>query len=421
MALIYKVNLTSSPTPVQDNERAGILDVLRGFALLGILVINIIGFSGYGNLTVDMKQEIATYPIDKYLSALQIGLAEGKFYSIFSFLFGIGFSIILVRLKQKRHNAFKVFYRRLFYLLIIGLIHIYFLWEGDILILYALLGMLLPLFINVSNRWLLIFSGLLILSPILIDAAKMVFDFRLGGWLESIAISIDKRTGIPLDDGFRRYLYRDGSGWQEYRNWQQSGLFYRFTGILDSNRIPKVLGMFLLGYYVGRNKIYANLHQYKNLFKKILIYGLIIGIPANVGMVYSIWGENWSPGVDMLNTVAYALGVVPLALAYVTGLCLYWIKKNGQTKLLIFAPVGRMALTNYIMQTILGIIIFYEVGLGWGGYIGPALFLPFAFIIFIFQVIFSRYWLKYFSYGPIEWIWRQLTYRKRFPILKKES
>ncbi|TBW28706.1 DUF418 domain-containing protein [Gramella sp. KN1008] len=411
--------IIDNSSPINLSERADILDVLRGFALFGILVINIIAFSGYGFLTNDMKLEISTYSIDTYLSALQTGLAEGKFYSLFSLLFGIGFSIILMRLRQKGVNAFKIFYRRLFYLLIFGLIHIYFLWEGDILVLYAILGMILPLFINVSDRSLLIIGITLILSPILIDTAKLIFDFKIAGWLENIAIQVDAKTGVPLDNGYRRYLFREGSGWVEFWNWRQSGPFYRFSSILESSRIPKVLGMFLLGYVVGRNKIFSKLSNYKALFTKILKFGLIIGIPSTLIMVYIEWSNDSSIEVNLLYTVSYAFGVVPLALAYATGLALHWIKTGGKSKLLIFAPVGRMALTNYILQTVLAVLIFYELGLGLGGYIGPSIFLPIAIIIFVFQVILSKIWLKYFNYGPLEWIWRTLTYHKRIPFRKE--
>ncbi len=408
------------PTPIQTSDRADILDIVRGFALFGILVINIIGFSGYNFFTAEMKQQIVTYPVDKYLSAILTALAEGKFYSIFSLLFGIGFSIIFMRLKAKGISPFSIFYRRLFYLLVFGLIHIYFLWEGDILILYAVLGMLLPLFTNVSDRRLLLLAVLLILSPIVIDAAKVYFDYRPGEWLENYASSIDERNGVPLDDGYRRYLYSPGSGWVEFWNWQQSAMFYRFSGLLEDNRIPKVLGMFLLGYMAGRNEVYNNISKYGGLLKKVIVYGLIIGIPATLIMVYTVQTENWweSTRLSLTHTVSYALGVVPLALVYVSALSLLWVKRGGRSKLLIFAPVGRMALTNYIMQTVLGILIFYGGGLSLGGYIGPTYFLPIGILLFIFQVIFSSLWLQHFNYGPLEWLWRVLTYQKWIPIKK---
>ncbi|MGI8582926.1 MAG: hypothetical protein ACR2KX_12045, partial [Chitinophagaceae bacterium] len=114
--------------PVKDSDRSPILDVLRGIAIVGIFINNIYGFSGYGFFTEEYKMQLSTYPIDKVISFLQTMFVEGKFYSLFSLLFGIGFSIIIIRSDQKGMNAFKVFYRRLAILFLIGAAHIYFLW-----------------------------------------------------------------------------------------------------------------------------------------------------------------------------------------------------------------------------------------------------------------------------------------------------
>ncbi len=180
MITTYKLELKQPATPVQQQERAQILDVLRGLAILGIFINNIYGFSGYGNFTDESKQPFSTYPIDKVISFLQIMLVEGKFYSLFSLLFGIGFSIIIIRNEQKGMNAFKVFYRRLAILFLIGAAHIYFLWDGDILLLYAMLGFVLPLFKKCSDRGLLIWAAVLILSPLAIDVIKILLQGNPG-------------------------------------------------------------------------------------------------------------------------------------------------------------------------------------------------------------------------------------------------
>ena len=125
--------------------------------------------------------------------------------------------------------------------------------------------------------------------------------------------------------------------------------------------------------------------------------------------------------LGLAHTTFYAISVVPLSLAYVSWLCLHWVKTKGNTRFKWLAPLGRMALTNYIMQTLLGIFIFYGVGFGLGGDIGPTLFFPIAFGIYIFQIMFSKWWLTHFYYGPLEWIWRMLTYGKRLKIVKEKS
>lgn len=256
-------------SPVQKTDRAQILDVLRGLAICGILLNNIYAFSGYGMLTDEMREkQFSTFPVDVILNVLQITFVEGKFYSLFSLLFGIGFSIILIRNEQKGVNGLKVFYRRLFILLLIGTFHLFFLWEGDILVLYALIGFVLPLFRKCSDKSLIIWAAVLISLPIFINVIKILTQWSPGGFLFSIGESLDVKTGMAKDEAWRTWLFKEGSGWQEWRTWQTSGPVWRYQYILDSNRIPKVLGMFLIGFYVGRKMIYANLGQHISLLKK---------------------------------------------------------------------------------------------------------------------------------------------------------
>jgi uncharacterized protein len=243
---------------------------------------------------------------------------------------------------------------------------------------------------------------------------------KTGAFLETIAQRIDKATGVPLDDSYRQYLYRDGSGWQEWRNWQASGFFYRYSYIIESNRIPKVLGMFLLGFYAGRKMIYTNLENYIPILKKIRKLGFIIGIPSSLALAYFEIDKKAVPdAIGLLDTFCYAISVVPLSLAYVSTICLHWVKMNGNSKWKWLAPVGRMALTNYLTQTILCITLFYGAGLGFGGNIGPVVFVPIAIGIYLLQIIYSNWWFKHFNYGPFEWVWRQLTYGKSLPLKKK--
>ena len=416
--------MTNNALPVSLNERSDILDALRGFALIGVLLDNIVGFSGWGFMTQSMREALPTWPADGILGLLELTFIKGKFYSLFSLLFGIGFSIILTRNAQKGTNPLKIFYRRLIILMLFGAAHLYFLWEGDILLLYSVIGLLLPLFRKCSDKALLIWAATLILSPILIDTIKILLNIKAGEFLESIAKRIDTTNGIPIDDSYASYLYKEGSGWQEWRNWQESGFFWRYSDLIESNRIPKVLGMFLLGFYAGRKMIYANLENYVSLFKQIRRWGFIVGIPAAIAATYFQIFANAhmkSALANMGHTIFYACSVVPLCLAYVSTICLHWVKRKGKTKWKGLAPVGRMALTNYLMQTILCITIFYGVGFGIGGSIGPSVYYPIAICIYILQILYSNLWFKYFNYGPFEWIWRMLTYGKRLRNLKTKS
>lgn len=411
-----------SPAPVLQNERAAILDILRGFALLGVMLDNLFGFTGWGYLTQPQREALPTWPADGIAGMLELTFVNGKFYSIFSLLFGIGFSIILTRNEQRGTNPLKIFYRRLFILLAIGAAHLFLLWEGDILFLYAAIGLVLPLFRKCSNRTLLVWALVLIGLPVLLDTLSVLFHYKNGSYLEALGRQIDIRTGVPTDDQLGKYLYRDGSGWAEWRNWQASGFLYRYAYILDSNRIPKVLGLFLLGFYAGRNMIYAKPENYVPLFKWLRKWGFITGIPAAVACTgFEIFAKGIPAVTGLGHTFFYAVSVVPLALAYTSVICLRWIRKDGNSRLKILAPVGRMALTNYIMQTLLGIFIYYGVGLRQGGHTGPVIFLTAGIAVFALQVAWSNWWFRYFNYGPLEWIWRQLTYGKKLPLKKASN
>jgi len=410
---------TQTALPVLQTERSDILDVLRGFALLGVLLDNIFGFTGWGFLTQSMREALPTWPADGIVALSEFTFIKGKFYSLFSLLFGIGFSIILIRNEQRGINPLKIFYRRLFILLLIGAGHLFLLWEGDILMLYALIGMLLPLFRKCSDKALLIWAAALILSPILIDIVKVLLHVKTGDFIEAIAKRIDTSNGVPTDDSYAQYLFKEGSGWQEWRNWQRSGFFWRYSDLIESNRIPKVLGMFLLGFYAGRKMIYANLENYISLFKRLRRWGFIIGIPSAITCTYfSIFQKSIPNPLGLGNTFFYAFSVVPLCLAYTSVICLHWIKRKGNSKLKVLAPVGRMALTNYLMQTIIGITLYYGVGFGFGGNIGPVIYIPIGLAVYVLQIIYSNLWFRYFNYGPMEWIWRQLTYWKKLPLRK---
>lgn len=411
---------TLAPAPVQLNERAEILDVLRGLAILGIFIANSANFSGYVFLDEDKQKELFTYASDQWVRYFFIALIEGKFYSLFSLLFGIGFSIILVRNEQKGRNPLPVFYRRLSILMVFGFAHALLLWDGDILLLYGLIGLVLPVFRNLPDKTLLITAVVLLISPILIDTVRLAFDFSPGHSLFKIAQHIDAQNGIPTDNTFAYYLFQPGAGYKEILNWNLSGFFYRYEYILNSNRIPKVLAMFLVGFVAGRKMIFARLNEHQNLLMQLRKYGFLIGMPFSFAMAYFELDGKSVPGnaMGLLDTLSYALSVVPLSLAFTATICIWWMNPSGSVMLNRIAPVGRMALTNYIMQTILGIIIYYNLGFGLGLKFGVTIFIPIAIGVFIFQVIFSNFWFKHFDYGPLEWIWRQLTYGKRLKLSK---
>ena len=405
--------------PVQYKERSDILDVLRGFAILGIFLVNTLAFSLYIFLKEPTKAALFTSDADKWVHYFVSVFLEGKFYSLFSLLFGIGFTIILYRNQAAGKNGLAIFYRRLFVLLLFGLAHALLLWDGDILVLYALIGMFLPLFRNFSDRTLIIIAIILIFSPLLFDLVKVLSGgkLNLAKPLEALGISTDAKYGIT-EDNFMTYPI-DHPTYEAVLKWSQGAFFWRYQFILDSNRIPKVLAMFLIGFVAGRRMIYAKLEENLDLLKKIFKWSLIIGLPTSLAFAYFEHDDKSLPvAMGLIDTLFYAISVIPLSIAYASGICLIWMQPDWKRRLKYLAPVGRMALTNYIFQSLISIFIYYGFGLGLGAKFGPALSLPIAIGIFLLQVLFSNLWFRWFQYGPLEWIWRQLTYWKRLPLLK---
>ncbi len=399
----------STPT----TQRTHLLDALRGFALFGVVWSNYAFLSIWMFLSSEERQALPGAALDAVLGPFHDILIDGKFYSIFSLLFGIGFGFFL----DKGGSGQTRFLRRMFLLLLIGVSHLRFLWAGDILSLYAILGLLLPLFRNVGDRALLIIATVLLLSPIAVDAARVLTDdnFYPAG---PVAVALDADTA---ENGSRWEALRalgDG-GWKEFTVACQRTWLFRIWIIVDSNRPQKVLALFLIGLWIARRKLFADTAKHRSLLRRVCIAGMALGIPFCVLNWYSI---NYLPQLPeaqgMVNTISYALGVVPLALAYASGFALLWFDPRWQKRFQLLAPMGRMALTNYLLQTVIGILVFYGIGLGLGGRVSMVGYESIALAVFIVQIIWSHWWLDRFHYGPFEWVWRSLTYGKVMPMRK---
>lgn len=403
--------------PVKSSERYVILDVLRGLALLGIAIANFPEFSLYSFLPVDAANAMPTAGIDRIVRYLQYVFIDGKFYTIFSLLFGIGFSIIITNAARRGADGFRIFYRRMFILLLIGFLHLMFLWSGDILMLYALLGMLLPLFRNASNRLLLVWAFVLMVIPVAVD-----FIVELSGIYQSAAVVelqqfyCDK-YGIT-DENFAYWL-RDAEHYGETFKFLIQGALVRVQEFIDGNRYFKVMGLFLLGFCIGRNRLYANLSEFIPQLKRIARYGFIIGLPLS--FIYAWSAMNGHPLGLCTYAALYFISVFPLGFAYVSGVCLCYLQHPQWKGFRFFAMPGRMALTNYIGQSVFGMLLFYGIGFGFGAKVGLVYVVLIAAGVWSIQALFSRVWLHYCQFGPLEWIWRMFTYGKVFKLTKERN
>ena len=408
--------MSNEISPVKSTERHIILDVLRGIALFGICLANFPEFSLYTFQKKEVIASMSTADIDTLWKYFHYFFIDGKFYTLFSLLFGIGFSIILSHAAQKGKNGLRVFYRRMFILMLIGFLHLMFLWSGDILLLYALLGMLLPLFRNVSNKKLLISSAILILFPIVMDAIIVISNYRfdpVAPFMKALHY-FNEKNGIN-DDNFGVWLL-NGQHYSDVLKFTVSGAFIRCQEFIEGNRVFKVLGLFLLGLYIGRNKIYTDLETNLALLKKVRFYGFLVGIPTSC--IFA-WNAVTGHPLGLIGSATiYAVSVVPMSLAYASSISLWYTRHKNLPAFRIVAAPGRMALTNYIGQSVAGMIIFYGIGFGLGATMGLVYVELIATGVFIFQIIFSNVWLHYFQFGPLEWGWRMLTYGKWLKLTK---
>lgn len=403
--------------PVNSSGRYVILDVLRGFALLGIALANFPEFSLYSFLPGETAEAMPTAGIDRIVHYLQYFFIDGKFYTIFSLLFGVGFSIIIANAMKRGADGFRIFYRRMYILLLIGFLHLMFLWSGDILMLYALLGMLLPLFRNATNRTLLVWGSALLAIPVAVD-----FTVEFSGVCPSASVVelqqyYCARYGIT--DANFAYWLRDAENYGKTFEFLIQGALVRVQEFIDGNRYFKVLGLFLLGFYIGRNRFYAGLENRKPLLKRIAGYGFGFGLPLS--LLYAWSGMNGRPWGLGVHALFYTVSVFPLGFAYVAGICLCFLRHSDWGIFKFFAIPGQMALTNYIGQSLWGMLLFYGIGFGFGAAMGLVYVILIAAGIYLFQALFSRLWLHFFRFGPLEWIWRMLTYGAWFKLSKEKD
>jgi uncharacterized protein len=404
--------------PVQAQERIEVLDAIRGFALLGILIANMALYSNPSHYFEVLGRNIWTGVWDTAAFSLINLLVQGKFYSMFSFLFGLGFAIFFERAKARTARPKLLFFRRLFILLLIGLAHAFFIWFGDILVTYALLGFLLPLFFNRKPRTLLIwaaslflaFVSLLVLILALMALVKTTQEEVYADTMQAVATDMESR----IENSYR--AYGQGTFAEIMTQRVSDNLFIYSDGLFFA--LFFVFPLFLLGLYAGKRAIFQNIEANLTFIKKIWIWSWGIGLTMSIVKVTckNLRGTDIYSFYDVAHASAGFLGDTGLCLFFMSSIVLLYQNKKWMLKLKPLAYTGRMALSNYLFQSIVCTTIFYSYGLGLYGKVGPALGLVLTIIIFIIQVFISKYWFTHYRFGPVEWVWRCLTYGKLFRI-----
>ncbi|MDX1454201.1 MAG: DUF418 domain-containing protein [Gammaproteobacteria bacterium] len=429
--------------PVSASERIQTIDVLRGFALLGILLVNMHFF---------YKPIMEAFNVDAdALSPLGYGVewfigffAQGKFYPLFSFLFGLGFAVQLTR-AEARGGPFKRTYAlRIFILLVIGVLHGTLIWAGDILTMYAIMGFVmlllfmfkrlleLPFKRKDGTRRRIPFWIVLLFAALFFALPLQMFSFWVGSVQEAQALQEAGAELTPQQQEFikqieqqqqytspeaqeqARYAYGEGS-WLEATKQRSQDFALMLSGLPLAGWF--VLCMFLIGAVFGRLNLIGRASEFKGLFVTLLVLGVAVGMPLSWQYTGLYFETNlMKPGPEMLkaNQLNMFAGLF-MSLMFVAAITL--LMQTGASKWLgKLAPMGRMALTNYLLQSFISTFVFYGYGLGFFGQIGPVTAFIYAIVFWSLQIPLSIWWMNRYAFGPVEWLWRTLTYMKRQPM-----
>jgi uncharacterized protein len=367
---------TVQAQPIQ--ERIIALDILRGFALLGVLLVNMLDFSGSALRLNTLGARGNT--LDQIIDVAIAFFAVTKFYLLFSFLFGVGFAVQMRRLETTGRSPVAFTLRRMGVLLMIGLAHAILIWDGDILRLYAVAGMLLLLVRRLPDR------ALIALAMIVALAGLIYFS------------TVDLSDASDLMDTESVQLYLSGTypGLVRHRVAQPI--------ILDI-QIPMVLVMFLLGLVIGRSGRLDHLDRYALFLRRWWKWALPVGLIGNAVLL-----AGYESNTAWAISLGVHVGAPALSLVYASAVLLNADKLRG------LAPVGQMALTNYLSQSLIGTTLFYSYGFGLYDQLTPTVTLLVVAAIFGAQVMISAWWMGRFRFGVMEWLWRTLTYGRLQPM-----
>lgn len=392
-------------------DRIEIIDILRGFSLLGIVIVHFTE-QYYAGQPPDSAGHFAAKNIaDNIVQGFSNILIQGKFFMIFSFLFGLSFFIQLD--KSSGSSSFLLrFAWRLLVLFAIGFVH-HLHYRGDILTIYAVLGFGLLLSYKLPDVVLLVIALLLVFNIPSVGVRLYQAIFHVEG--NSFFSSDQKQLRLYFDTlKSGSYLSILKANFHEFR--------FKFDFQVSSGRIYITMGLFLLGLYAGRKNFFEKWQGQLDWTKKLCKLSLWTLLGCIV-FSFAFFGGFQLAGIALSQPLQWAIGGLVydvfntcLATFYVMGILLLFRKEKWKPRLMQLYALGRMGLTTYLMQTLFGFFIFFSGGLGLLGNLGALPCLLIGLAVYVFQIFFSKWWLQNFRFGPVEWLWRSLTYFKVQPM-----
>jgi len=400
----------NEPKPNIATERIQILDILRGMALMGILVVHFVSAGTHWMFASPEQKALMPFPeINTIIGTVIDFFFTDKSRTLFAFMFGISFFIQLKSAEHHNKPFKRAFLWRLTILMILGLLHGHLLFGGDILRYYAAGGLLLLLVYKWSSRALLILGLFLnIVVPVIATIVSMVFEIDLFGDFPSISSFHEAYMSTSFLDNLRI---------------NNLTAMFRYNAFFLLYYAVPVTGIFLFGIWMGRRNYLQHPEKHLKSLKQFVVWGLGLGFLIQGGNLFinSALENKWITGnmvIYVLKDFIVSISVLMVSLGYVSTLTLLCMRPGWNRFLSILAPAGRMSLTNYVMQSVLLWIIFNGSGFGLYLKIGPSITIFIALALCGLQLVCSNYWLKYFKMGPLEWVWRYVNSGKK-PEFKK--
>jgi uncharacterized protein len=405
--------------PVALDERVLFIDVLRGFALFGVLLSNIVFFACDMVLTPEAAAALPTHAVDRYVKYGVVFLIDGKFLTLFAFVFGVGFAVQMQRALRCGANGPLIYLRRIAVLFVIGALHMCLVWFGDILVMYSLMGALLL----VVRAW-RPGRSMLAVAVLAMLFAHLAFDLVHHTPSTTAASQAAREEDHAQPQASRLRAFQGDYVSVVRQNISDAYGALVGVGIL-LYLLPQIFGRFLLGLYAGKRGLLVDVRAHAPALRRAAPWLLAVAVLGNGVAVAREWAESAGATVPLPwllgSRPVIELGVVCLSAFYASCIALIMRRSRGARILSHLAPVGRMALTNYLTHSLFFLWFLTGAGFGAIGHIGATLCLAISLALFAFQMVFSGWWFHRYRFGPAEWLWRSLSYGRTQPMRLSKS
>jgi uncharacterized protein len=409
-------HVSKRPQPVTDKERIVGIDVLRGFALLGILPMNIQYFSmisaAYWNPTAYGDLHGANF----WVWLLSHVLADEKFMTIFSMLFGAGILLMTSHIEAAGKPSAALHYRRMGWLILFGVAHAYLLWSGDILFTYGMCGLLVYLCRKFRPRTLLVLG---VLTIAVASASMTAYGLWSKHWSPSEVQQAREQLWMPTPAMSAKEIAAYRGNWTAQMSFRVPDSLQMETAFFVGFTFWRAAGLMLVGMALFKLGVFSA-RRPSSFYWKMIAVGLLVGIPVTLYGTHRDFAGGWDFRYSFFYGMQFNYWASLLVSLGWVGVVMLASRTTALLRLTRrLAAVGRMAFTNYIMHTVICTTIFYGHGFGLFGGVSRVWQFAIVLVIWAFQLIVSPIWLRHFFFGPLEWFWRSLTYLQWEPFRRR--